>query len=88
MDEQNLIEMANRIGEFFDSMPDREEALNGIADHIRRFWEPRMRRAILTTLEREKAGGAGGQMSAIVREALLANREALTPAAASAASAA
>jgi formate dehydrogenase subunit delta len=78
MDEQNLIEMANRIGEFFDSMPDREEALAGIADHIRRFWEPRMRRALLASLDRPDAGGL--QMSAIVKDALLANRDRLTPA--------
>jgi formate dehydrogenase subunit delta len=78
MDEENLIDMANRIGEFFDSMPDREEALAGIADHIRRFWEPRMRRALLA--DRPDAGGL--QMTAIVKEALLANREKLTPAAA------
>ena len=51
MDNQNLIDMANRIGDFFDSMPDREEALAGIADHIRRFWEPRMRRALLAELD-------------------------------------
>ena len=83
MDEQNLIEMANRIGDFFDSMPDREEALAGIADHIRRFWEPRMRRALLAELDRPDAVGL--EMSPIVREALFANRVQLTPAAAPAA---
>ncbi|MGF6531615.1 formate dehydrogenase subunit delta [Paraburkholderia sp. GAS33] len=83
MDEQNLIEMANRIGDFFDSMPDREEALAGIADHIRRFWEPRMRRALLAAVDRPDAGGLA--ISPIVKEALLANRVQLTPAAASAA---
>ena len=51
MDEQNLIDMANRIGEFFESMPDHEEALAGVADHIRRFWEPRMRRTLLGALD-------------------------------------
>jgi formate dehydrogenase subunit delta len=81
MDEQNLIEMANRIGDFFDSMPDREEALAGIADHIRRFWEPRMRRALLAAVDRPDAGGLA--ISPIVKEALLANRVQLTPAAAS-----
>ncbi|SIN93732.1 formate dehydrogenase subunit delta [Paraburkholderia phenazinium] len=83
MDEQNLIEMANRIGDFFDSMPDREEALAGVADHIRRFWEPRMRRALLAAVDRPDAGGLA--ISPIVKEALLANRVQLTPAAASAA---
>uniref|UniRef100_UPI001A8D0527 formate dehydrogenase subunit delta n=1 Tax=Trinickia mobilis TaxID=2816356 RepID=UPI001A8D0527 len=51
MNQEHLIVMANQIGEFFESMPDREEALAGVADHIRRFWEPRMRRAILAALD-------------------------------------
>ncbi|HKT97620.1 MAG TPA: formate dehydrogenase subunit delta, partial [Paraburkholderia sp.] len=38
MKADNLIEMANQIGMFFDSLPDREEALTGIAEHIRKFW--------------------------------------------------
>lgn len=46
MDHGHLIDMANQIGAFFESMPDRDEALTGIAEHIRRFWEPRMRRAL------------------------------------------
>jgi formate dehydrogenase subunit delta len=61
-------------------MPDHEEALAGVADHIRRFWEPRMRRTLLGALDQPDAGGL--QMSAIVKEALLANRDKLTPAAA------
>lgn len=83
MDSQNLIDMANRIGDFFDSMPDREEALTGIADHIRRFWEPRMRRALLAALDEPDASGI--EMSGIVREALIKHRDGLTPAAAAAA---
>ena len=44
MHTDTLIQMANQIGAFFEAMPDREEALEGIAMHIKRFWEPRMRR--------------------------------------------
>ncbi|MGN6318013.1 formate dehydrogenase subunit delta [Trinickia sp.] len=73
---EHLIEMANQIGEFFASMPDHEEALVGIADHIRRFWEPRMRRAILDSLD---DAAASAEMSPIVREALTRAREKLTP---------
>lgn len=80
MDNQSLIDMANRIGDFFDSMPDREEALDGIADHIRRFWEPRMRRALLAALDEPDASGI--EMSGIVRQALVKHRDGLTPAAA------
>jgi formate dehydrogenase subunit delta len=75
MDSQNLIDMANRIGDFFDSMPDRDEALAGAADHIRRFWEPRMRRALLASLDE-----GDDAISPFVREALLKHREQLTPA--------
>jgi formate dehydrogenase subunit delta len=79
MDNQNLIDMANRIGDFFDSMPDRDEALAGVADHIRRFWEPRMRRALLTSLDEPDVSGVA--MSAFVKEALVRHRDRLMPAA-------
>ena len=80
MDTDNLIDMANRIGDFFDSMPDREEALTGAADHIRHFWEPRMRRELLATLD-DAPDAHGVVMSAFVREALIKHREELMPAA-------
>jgi formate dehydrogenase subunit delta len=77
MDLDNLIDMANRIGDFFDSLPDQHEATDSIADHIRRFWAPRMRTAILNSLEDPAASAA---MSKIVREALEEHRADLTPA--------
>jgi formate dehydrogenase subunit delta len=43
--------MANRIGDFFEAMPDRNRAMTEIASHIRKFWEPRMRRQILEHLD-------------------------------------
>jgi formate dehydrogenase major subunit len=46
MDVNNLIRMANRIAEFFEAMPEHE-ALDGVAQHIQKFWEPRMRLRIL-----------------------------------------
>lgn len=76
MDTANLVHMANRIGEFFAAMPEHDEALEGIATHVRKFWEPRMRRALLTHLD---AGGEG--LAPLVREALERARTALTPAA-------
>ncbi|SAK96922.1 formate dehydrogenase subunit delta [Caballeronia pedi] len=76
MDVDNLIEMANRIGEFFDSMPDRAEAVDSIAEHIRRFWEPRMRLAILGALDDPQASAT---MEPIVLEALNLHRADLTP---------
>lgn len=75
MDIDNLVHMANRIGEFFESMPDRDEACREISQHLRKFWEPRMRRELLLHLDR--ADGAG--LLPIVRDALLAHRETLAP---------
>ena len=74
MDVNNLINMANQIGTFFESMPDRQQAVQDIANHIRRFWDPRMRRAILESFEQHTAEG----LSDIVREALTTHRQMLT----------
>lgn len=51
-----LIDMANRIGDFFESQPDREQALAGLAQHVQKFWEPRMRKAMLAFLEATPEG--------------------------------
>jgi len=59
-----LIYMANQIGKFFQSQG-HDKAVLGVADHIRKFWDPRMRKAIFAHLD---AGGAG--LDPNVREAL------------------
>lgn len=60
-----LVYMANQIGKFFEAQR-ADEVVPGIADHIRKFWDPRMRQAIFAYLD---AGGEG--IDAPVREALL-----------------
>jgi formate dehydrogenase subunit delta len=47
--------MANQIAKFF-AVQGEERAITGIADHIKKFWEPRMKAAIFAHVE---AGGAG-----------------------------
>lgn len=54
MDTQNLVNIANRIGQFFESHPDRAEALEGISNHLRKFWNPRMRELLLEQLDSTK----------------------------------
>ena len=70
MDIQNLVKMANQIGAFFESMPDREQAKADIATHIKKFWEPRMRQTMLQKME----AGEAGDLSPVVREAIEAHR--------------
>lgn len=76
MNRDNLIHMANQIGGFFETMPDHEEALDGIADHLHKFWEPRMRRTLLEALDSSQTQA----LKPIVLAALRKHRAALQPA--------
>lgn len=42
MEAHRLTEMANQIAGFFDAYP-HDEAVAATADHLRQFWDPRMR---------------------------------------------
>ena len=55
MKPEKLVMMANQIGAFFATQKG-DEAVHGIVDHIKKFWDPRMRAAILDHLQ---AGGEG-----------------------------
>jgi formate dehydrogenase subunit delta len=48
--------MANDIAAFFDAESDQAGAAEGVRYHIVRFWDPRMRRAIIAHV----AGGGAG----------------------------
>ena len=50
MSPEKLAYMANQIGKYFVTQP-RDDAIAGIADHIAKFWDPRMRGAIFAHLE-------------------------------------
>ena len=56
MNVDGLIKMANEIAAFFDAETDRELAAANMANHLRRYWEPRMRRQII---EHYRHNGAG-----------------------------
>lgn len=71
---ENLVKMANQIGSFFEAEPDREQAIQDIASHLKRFWDPRMRSAIIAHVDR---GGDG--LKEIVTAAIQAKRETLLP---------
>ena len=55
MSPDRLIYMANQIGKFFQNQG-HDKAVAGVAEHIRKFWDPRMRAAIFSHLD---AGSAG-----------------------------
>lgn len=66
MKTHTLVEMSNQIGDFFDSMPDRDQATLDVAMHLKRFWAPSMRRQLL-----EQAGEQGAaDLRQIIRDAI------------------
>jgi len=69
MQPDRLVHMANQIGKFFEYQK-KDEVVPGIANHIKKFWDPRMRAAIFAYVD---AGGDG--LDAPVREAILQLKE-------------
>ena len=52
-----LIKMANEIGAYFASEPDTEQAVKDVAAHLRRYWEPRMRRQMIAYYQERQGAG-------------------------------
>lgn len=68
MSHDKIVRMANQIATFFHSQPQAERAA-GVANHINKFWEPRMRRQFFEHLEN------GAPFDPLVKEAAeLVNR--------------
>jgi len=57
MNTERLVVMANDIANFFAAEPDRAVAIEGVANHLKKFWAPRMRRTIVAHVREH--GGAG-----------------------------
>jgi formate dehydrogenase subunit delta len=73
MDIHHLVKMANNIGDFFESEPDKSKGAKGVADHIRSFWDPRMRRQIFAHIDQTSGEG----LSELVLAALSTHRKEL-----------
>lgn len=52
---EKLVRMANQIATFFLSQPEAVR-IEGVANHINKFWEPRMRRELFDHIDK---GGEG-----------------------------
>jgi formate dehydrogenase subunit delta len=63
---EHLVRMANDIGNFFHSEPERKDGIAGIANHIAKFWTPRMRQKLF---DHVKEHGEAG-LDELPREAL------------------
>jgi formate dehydrogenase subunit delta len=52
---EKLVYMANQIGDFFKSYP-HDQAVKGIAEHIEKFWDPRMLKQIYEIIQKPDHG--------------------------------
>ena len=72
---EHLTNMANDIGAFFHAEPVREEGVNGMVNHLRKFWTPRMLQQIVEHL---RQGGEG--LEELPRQAVKSLAEQSSPA--------
>ena len=72
--DEKLVRMANQIATFFLSQPENIR-IEGVATHINKFWEPRMRKTLLAAFD---DGGDHG-MHELVVAALTEHRAGLEP---------
>lgn len=56
MNIDTLTRMVNDIANYFAAEPDHAAGVAGVADHLKKFWDPVMRRQIIGHL---RDGGAG-----------------------------
>jgi formate dehydrogenase subunit delta len=64
VDAHKLVKMVNEIASFFEAEPDRNAVLESVAGHLKRFWDPRMRREIVRWVDEN--GGEGLKETALL----------------------
>jgi formate dehydrogenase subunit delta len=69
METRDIVRMANQISDFFKSYSE-QEAIEGIAEHITKFWDPRMRRDFFAHMEK----GGEGLSELVKKSAVLVKR--------------
>lgn len=64
---ERLVAMANDIGNFFAGEPLPEDRIAGVANHLSRFWNARMRQQLIAYAHTQ----GGHELADHVREAVL-----------------
>lgn len=57
MQTEQLIKMANQIGDFFEAEPNQLQAQEDIANHLNRFWTLDMRRQLAAYVKEQNGTG-------------------------------
>ena len=76
MEAHKLVKMANEIAAFFHAEPDQAVAIEGVASHLKRFWDPRMRRELVRWMDEHDGEG----LTELAAAAIKTHRDRLLPA--------
>lgn len=58
-DTSSIIRKANQIAAFFEAYP-QDRAVNGVAEHINKFWSPPMRKQLHDYIAQDGGTGLNG----------------------------
>jgi formate dehydrogenase subunit delta len=70
MDSEGIVQRANAVARFFEAMPDRQQAIDGVAAHFLRYWAPSLREELLAQAQAQGKQAQQG-LHPLVRAALL-----------------
>ncbi len=70
MQTEQLIKMANQIGDFFEAEPNQLQAQEDIANHLNRFWTLDMRRQLTTYVKEQNGTGLHQRVIAAISKHL------------------
>ena len=70
MQNENLIKMANQVGDFFGADPNKTQANIEIANHLNRFWTLDMRQQIAKYVAEENGVGLHAQVVTAISQHL------------------
>ena len=66
MQTEQLIKMANQIGDFYESYPDKNQAQIDIAGHLTKFWAISMRKQLALHVNQTNGQGLHPQVTSAI----------------------
>ncbi len=66
MQTEQLIKMANQIGDFYESYPDENQVKQDIAGHLNKFWALKMRQQLAQHVKNTNGEGLHSKVAAAI----------------------
>ena len=70
MQTEQLIKMANQIGDFYESYPNQQQAQVDIAGHLNKFWAISMRKQLALHVSQTNGQGLHPQVASAIAKHL------------------